>query len=77
MCALLLKRGFNGPLPVNNGHVELGVCKHDTPTESDPGEGIKAALIRAGSKRRRRVFVCTCQGRREQSVCLTRTNTLF
>lgn len=48
---------FNGPLPVNNGHVELvedRLCKHDTPTESDPGEGIKTALIRAGSK------LCLC-----------------
>lgn len=25
-------------------------CKHDAATESDPGTGIKTALIRAGSK---------------------------
>lgn len=42
----------NRPLLVNNGHVELiEVCKHDTPTESDPDDGIKTALIRAGSIR--------------------------
>lgn len=56
------------------GLIEDRVCKHDTPTESDPGEGLKTALIRAGSKLRRRVFVCTCQGRgegikQEQTYC--------
>lgn len=34
--------------------VEELVHGHDTPSESDPGEGIKTAFIRAGSK------LCLC-----------------
>ena len=78
--APLLQREVNGPLLVNNGHVELiedRVCKHDTPSESDPGDGIKTALIRVGSKLCRRVFVSKCQEAGEHLAYLTRTNILF
>lgn len=47
MRGLFLKDAFNGPPPVNNGHVEhIEVCKHDARIQT----GITAALIRAGSK---------------------------
>lgn len=55
--------------------VEL-VHGHDTPSESDPGEGIKTAFIRAGSKLWR-VFVYTCQGKSEYFAYLTRTSIFF
>lgn len=38
---------FNRPAPVNGGHIELiGACRHGARIQT----GIKAALIRAGSK---------------------------
>lgn len=49
-----LKHAFNGPLPVNDGDVELTeVCTHDARIQT----GITAALIRASSKT---VDPCAC-----------------